>query len=243
MNSLAEQIIVDIIRQEMDLPVANVWIRDQNRKVPQDQGVYVIVGMVDGKTISNVNTYPPVITDEFRITPETAIRAEATDGDERVDALGDTRVSASEDEDSRIDANGNTRIYPFEVLRQIQQLCNLENIQIDIVSRSIAAVNRRWEITAALGSLYSKRQQEENSFKIFRIPASFVNSSSADGGSNINRFSITVSSHVWYRKEKVLQSDGGDYYDDFTQRVDDEKSIGTQNGIVEFEISADSGVT
>ena len=100
--------------------------------------------------------------------------------------------------------------------------------------------DRNWQVVAAMQSFYSQQQQELNNFKIFRIPQSFLNTSSAEGGSNINRFSITVPCFVWYRKDTILNSPLGDYYDDFTTRVDDEQTIGTDTPIAEFEITPDT---
>lgn len=119
---------------------------------------------------------------------------------------------------------------------EIQEAVVNENIQVDIFSRSAHLIKRRWEIGLALHSVLSKQEQEKNNFKIFRNPVSFINTSGAEGGSNIIRYTATFVCHVWYRKEKVLQSPNGDYYDDFKQRVDDSVSIETPTGIIEFEI-------
>lgn len=185
MNSLPEQIIVDILRKEMSLDQNAVWIQDQNKDVPSDTGLYIVVGLSDSKAISSVNSF---------------------------DSVAGTEV---------------------------QEVSVVENIQIDIFSRSKVLIARRWEIMAALHSVLSKQSQEQNNFKIFKNPISFVNSGSAEGGSNINRYTTIFPCLVWYRKEKVLQSPNGDYYDDFTQRVDDEVSIGTAHGIIEFEITGE----
>jgi hypothetical protein len=52
MDKLTEEIIVDIVREFMELSQENIWIRDQNRKIPNDKGMYVVVGMVDAKPYS-----------------------------------------------------------------------------------------------------------------------------------------------------------------------------------------------
>ncbi|MGH9678180.1 MAG: hypothetical protein ACRD36_13835, partial [Candidatus Acidiferrum sp.] len=51
MKSLAEQIIVDILTEEMQLPADTIWIRDQNQVIPNDSRLYVTVGFVDGQMI------------------------------------------------------------------------------------------------------------------------------------------------------------------------------------------------
>lgn len=197
MQSLAEQIIVDILSHEMDInPARNIWVRDQNRKIPGDDQLYIIVGMTDSTGISS-QTYM-----KERITPNPP---------------GDPIVAQVEVNEAQLS----------------------ENIQIDLVSRSNSAILRRWEVIAALRSIYSQQQQELNDFKIFRQPRSFVNASYAEGGSQLNRFSLSFPCFVWYRKERVLDPGGSEYFDDFTTRVDDEKTIGTPEGIFEFRIAAE----
>lgn len=115
-----------------------------------------------------------------------------------------------------------------------------ENMQVDIFSRSNAAILRRWEILAAVGSFYSKQTQEKENFKIARISSSFVNTSSAEGGSMLNRFSLIIPCLVWYKKVKSLAPNGGMYYDDFSTRVDDAQTIGKPDGLIEFNIKGEN---
>lgn len=185
MNLLAEQIIVNILKQELNLDNNAVFVANQNKKIPNDKNLYISVGMVDSQIISN------------------------TRGLEK-DGLTDAKT--------------------------VQQIQARENIQIDLFSADNNALIRRGEILMALNSIYSVQQQELNQFKIFQIPQGFVNTSSAEGGSQINRFTIIIACFVWYKKTNTLT--GNDYYDNFDTRVDDEVSIGTDNGIIEFNISA-----
>jgi hypothetical protein len=122
----------------------------------------------------------------------------------------------------------------IETLTEIITVQGRQNFQIDIMSRNNEALIRRSEVLAVLASTYSVQKQEENAFRIFRIPTSFVNTSSAEGGSMLNRFSLIIAAHVWYRKETILSQ--GEIYDSFRTRVDDEKTIGTDQGIIEFTI-------
>lgn len=138
--------------------------------------------------------------------------------------------------DSKIIGNNNTISPTPTGMIELQQVTMRDNIQIDIFSRSTDAITRRAEVLAALKSFYSTQKQEENDFKIFAIPTTFVNASGVEGGSNINRFTIIIATHTFFRKEKVLSSDDGDYYDSFDTRVDDEKTIGEVNGLIEFTI-------
>ena len=124
-------------------------------------------------------------------------------------------------------------------MKEIQQVQMRENIQVDIVSRNNDAILRRWEVLAAIQSVYSEQVQEANSFSIFRSSQGFLNTSDAEGTSLLNRFTISIPCHVWYRKEKVLASVNGDYYDSFGTRVDDAVTIGTGTGIIEFNITED----
>lgn len=184
MDSLAEQVMVKILAQEMAMPPDSVWIRDQNRLIPNDDRLYIIVGMANSTPIS--------------ATVET--------------------------------------ISSEQGMTEIQKVVGRDEIQIDIMSRGNEALLRRYEILTALRSIYSQQMQEKNNFRIFRLPVNFVNTSEAEGGSRLNRFSVTIPCHVWYKKEKVLSTPNGDYYNDFTQRVDDDHSIETNEGIIEFEI-------
>lgn len=117
---------------------------------------------------------------------------------------------------------------------EIQEVYLRENITIDLFSKNIEARQRRWEIQAALKSIYAQQKQELEYFRIYRIPSGFVNSSEAEGGSRINRFTITIPCNTWYRKTKTA-----DFYDRFPARVDDEKTIETENGLIEFTIEAE----
>lgn len=110
-----------------------------------------------------------------------------------------------------------------------------EEIQIDIAGRGNEAIYRNWEIVAALNSFLSKRTQEKANFKIFRIPKEMQNTSSAEGPAQLNRYTLTFVCNSWYRKSSPMAS--GDYYDDFTTRLDDENTIGTGTPLAEFEIN------
>lgn len=192
MNSLAEQIIVDILANQMSLDSQNVWVRNQNKKIPPTDGVFVVVGMVDSQVMGVNKAEVPTTIPQPDPDPD------------------------------------------IQTLTEKITVTTRDNIQIDILSRNTDAIIRRWEIMAALASTYSVQKQEENQFKIFRVPTSFVNTSEAEGGSNINRFSLIISCHVWYKKDTILAQ--GDIFTEFKTRVDDAKSIETDSGIIEFTI-------
>ncbi len=187
MDSLTSQIIVDIIASQMGLNDQSVWVNNQNKKIPQSKGIFVIVGQMGWKPYgTNCEAVPFTTT------------------------LG------------------------VETLKEIITLNAQEAIQIDIVSRDNQALMRQWEILAALASVYSTQKQEENCFQIARLPMAFSDTSGAEGGSTLNRFTITIMCQVWYRKEKILSQ--GDIYDTFANRVDDANTIGTDNPLIEFTI-------
>lgn len=187
MDRLASQLIIDILKEEMQIPNDDIWIRDQNKKIPNDDGLYMIVGMVDAVPLSGGSRMTEF---EGDVVEETSVQ-----------------------------------------LR--------ENIQIDIVSKSNDAILRRWEIMAGLRSIYSKQKQEEYGFKVMRLPNSFVNSSVAEGGSQLNRYSVVIGCMVLYKKIKILDPDNSDYYDDFDARVDDKNTISEDDGLIEFNITGD----
>lgn len=189
MNKLAAQIIIDILTNRMGLTANQIWLRDQNRVIPPEKGLFIVVGMVDAKVIGNVTS----------MTTET--------------------------------------VNSISTQHELNEVQMCEYTQIDILSRSNEALVRKWQVVAALQSFYSQQQQELNNFKIFRIPTSFVNTSEAEGGSFINRYTIVVPCFVWYLLDTLLASPLGDYYNDFTQRVDDAATIGTPSPVAQFEIT------
>lgn len=119
-------------------------------------------------------------------------------------------------------------------MTETQSTITQDSIQIDVLSRNIDALQRRYEVLAALNSFYSEQVQELNNFKIYPIATNFINTSIAEGGSQINRFSITITCQVGYQKVKPLSSIYGDYFDTFPVRVDDSNTVDTDQGIIEF---------
>lgn len=99
---------------------------------------------------------------------------------------------------------------------EIQDL-NLQRVmQIDCYSRNNDARDRFWEITAALNSTYAQQQTDLYNFKIGRITQN-NNISGVDGGSDINRYSITF--NVLTHEQKITNID---YYDKFRMTARDE---------------------
>ena len=126
-----------------------------------------------------------------------------------------------------------TIVTPVEGQDQMQEeniVTSAEDIQIDIMSKNLDARQRRFEILMALKSIYSQQMQEKEGFKIHRIPQTFTNSSGAEGGSNLNRFSVVVRCFTCYNKIKI----SSEYFNDFSARVDDEDTIDQPDGLIEI---------
>lgn len=209
MNLLSSQYIVDIINKKMAMPPDRVILRDQNFKWPDDTAMRIIVGIV--------NSFP--MAAESYMIPSTPTNWDQTDP---IDQVFDQPSQNFDQTATQIEVN--------EVQMQ-------EWVQIDVASRNNDAIMRNWEVIAALNSFYSQQVQELNNFKIFRLPRGPSNTSSAEGGSFLNRYTLTVPCFVWYRKETTMvNSPYGDYYSDFNTRVDDSHTIGSENPLISFEI-------
>ena len=92
---------------------------------------------------------------------------------------------------------------------EIQDINQSRMMQIDVYSRNNDARERFWEVTAALKSNYAQQQMDLYNFKIGTI-ANSVNLSGMDGGSDINRFSVSFNVLIHLQKTTVIN-----YYDKF----------------------------
>ena len=97
---------------------------------------------------------------------------------------------------------------------EIQTVYGRASVQIDILSRSIEARKRRAELLMALNSFYSKEIQDKYQFRIFELPQRFINTSSLEGGSEINRFSLIIRAMI--SEDKVISAA---YYDTFNAAI------------------------
>lgn len=113
---------------------------------------------------------------------------------------------------------------------EIKELVVNDNIQIDIQSRNDDARIRRFEVIAALESVYAKQMQEAWSCRIFEIPQGFTNISSAEGSSQLYRYSITIA--VQYTR---VYTQTVSYYNQFPI----ESSIDDQQNAKSFVIDKD----
>lgn len=97
---------------------------------------------------------------------------------------------------------------------EVQTVYGRASVQIDILSRSREARIRRAELLMALNSYYSKEVQDKYQFRIFELPTRFLNTSSLEGGSEINRFSLIIRAMISEDKEKTTS-----YYDTFNAQI------------------------
>lgn len=117
---------------------------------------------------------------------------------------------------------GNIRkFFPeFTTPKEVQYV-NLNGLfQVDIFSSDNTALFRNWEIITALNSQYSVTQQERHQFKIFPITQPMMNTSQQIGGSQIYKYSITLTVQ-WVNE---LESDPY-YFDSFNIEAGDEANL------------------
>lgn len=102
------------------------------------------------------------------------------------------------------------------VFTEVQDINESRMMQVDVYSRNNDARERFWEVSMALKSIYAQQQMDLYNFKIGTITNS-QNTSGIDGGSDINRFSITFNVLTHQQKQKAIN-----YYDKFQLTADDE---------------------
>lgn len=100
---------------------------------------------------------------------------------------------------------------------EIQDVNERRMMQIDVYSRNNDARERFWEVPMALKSVYAQQQMDLYNFKIGTMTNS-QNTSGLDGGSDINRFTVTFSVLTHQQKQKPV-----DYYDKFTATFNNEQ--------------------
>lgn len=115
------------------------------------------------------------------------------------------------------------------VFTEIQDTNESRMMQVDVYSRNNDARERFWEVSMALRSIYAEQQMDLYNFKIGTITNS-QNISGIDGGSDINRFSITFNVLTHQHKEKTV-----DYYDKFSMTANNEQGQIAQSNIPAIE--------
>lgn len=295
MNIEASKVVADILENQLSLAPDQVWVTDQNRRIPRDNRLYVVVGNVSSEIISSNSS---VVNSELAIskafivlgtdlslskylhasgttlksgvltTPDLSQNLPDLIKVGGIDPRGDIGISLNGDESSfsdldfssettlagiasvlniafdlfnkRVSVSSTGNFIEFKdkdnKIFEDQGIVSSESLQIDILSRTNSARDSRYSVLLALTSLFSNQKQEENGFRIFRIPTTFINSSILEGGSKITRYTIRVNCYVGQSQRKeILQTIGTKtVYDTFPLRVDDEESIGTPEGIIEI---------
>lgn len=121
---------------------------------------------------------------------------------------------------------------------ETQTVLARETIQIDLFSKDGTARQRRFEILMALQSIYARDKQEEYQFKIFPNTIAFNNTTVAEGGSQLKRYTLTLACNTWYEKTKDIS----DCYDTFEIQVDDENTIQGADHMVDLTIDKDTDI-
>lgn len=103
---------------------------------------------------------------------------------------------------------------------EVQDLNQSCMVQIDLYSRNNDARNRHQEVITAMNSVYAHQQMDLYNFKLGLI-GNAVNNSGIDGGSVINRFTITYNAIIHFQKITPI-----DYYDKFGITAE------TENGVI-----------
>lgn len=103
------------------------------------------------------------------------------------------------------------------VYTEIHDINESRMMQVDVYSRNNDARDRFWEVSMALKSVYAQQQMDLYNFKIGTMTNS-QNTSGLDGGSDINRFTVTFNVLTHQSKQKAV-----DYYDKFPTTLSDEK--------------------
>lgn len=93
----------------------------------------------------------------------------------------------------------------------VQSTNFMATLNVNILSRSTQARDRKEEVILALQSYYAQSQQEINGFYVAKLPTAFVNLSQEDGAAIPYRFIISV--NVQYAFRKILPVP---YFDTFT---------------------------
>lgn len=106
---------------------------------------------------------------------------------------------------------GNTLTQDVEGDTVTQSANFYASVQLDAISKSMEATNRKEELLMALRSIYAEQQQEVNSFSIGTISTSFTNLSMVDGAAIPYRFAITLGLQYLVRKNSSIP-----YFDTFS---------------------------
>ena len=89
---------------------------------------------------------------------------------------------------------------PNSALSANQSVNVMASLSVNILSRTIEALNRKEELVAALTSVYSLSQQNTNNFHIGKVPKDIQNLSEIDGDAIPYRFHFSINMQYVYLK-------------------------------------------
>lgn len=181
---------------------------------PRDPRIVLLVTDANGDTV----TAPIVVGTPLELICD-IIRTEMGLANDRVWEW-DQKINEPEDQSLFIVVSELT-CKPFsnkntinEYGESVQSTNFLTTLSIDIKSRGTSARVRKEEVVMALNSNYAESQMELNNFRIYNIPASFINFSGLDGAAIPYVFNI--SANLVY---SVVKTQAVPYYDDFSESV------------------------
>lgn len=103
------------------------------------------------------------------------------------------------------------RIQGEDLNGETPQYINMSaTVEFDLISRSMAALDRKEEVLLALNSTYALQQQDANSFWLAKLSSSFLNLSNIDGAAIPYRYKIALAMQF-----VVQQSKAADYFTGF----------------------------
>lgn len=127
-------------------------------------------------------------------------------GNERFDPPNDNRLYATVLlSDGKPLSNRNKNEAVGDDLVEVQGITMREMLTINIMSSSIEALSKRYEVVMALKSNYAKRSMEANSFSIGQIPTTMANVSELEGASIPYKFNISTFVTFAIQKVKAVE--------------------------------------
>ena len=106
---------------------------------------------------------------------------------------------------------GSSVKFDTDTNKEIKETMMYSTFEVELVSKTTEALERKEEVEMSLRSQFSVRSQEDNNFKVFRI-GQIVDLTGIDGVSSLYRFRIPII--VTHKKKKETSVN---YYDRFRQ--------------------------
>lgn len=190
---IVEKHYITILKQMLSLTNDQIWIASQNYKIPNTTGLFVVVSVDEDPTIlSNTSYFEPNILFDSGFLTSTG------------ELIGQALIVNQEPViQFLVDSPSN-----------VTQTAYRADVQVDLISRDNTARDSRVKALGAFSSLFSQQIQELNQFRIFPISCSFMNTTSLEGGSDLNRFTIIIP--AVYMENYTASFD---YYDTFSKNT------------------------